>query len=473
MAPRTSAAMLWRGLKQNLVAGARLALFLPVRALDFRISAVDYLALLLAGFVFWFAGGMLRTGFPGYLDADALKAGLAQIPLLLAACLVAARLFRQPPLLLAFAVLLAAPYLVFEILACLIYFATGFSAIAPLADAASIAWAFAVVVRAQVVLTGWRGRTSALALALFAGMFAFFVWEFPRFELWAPQEESAESGTPQPSITREDLFHRQGALLDEEISALLPERPGVEDLYFVAAAPYGLQDTFAKELLAVRLLMDERFDTAGRSVALISHPAALRDYPVATVSNLRATLKHLGRSINVDEDVVFLHIATHGSADNLLLFELPPLELQPLTPTALARMFADSGIKWKVIVLSACYSGGFIEPLKDDNTLIMTASDATHSSFGCDYDSDITWFSQALYGEALRRTFSFAAAFEQARRSVTAREKAGGNEPSNPQMFVGAAIRGKLAALERRLAARAGRFNASRGAGGRSENPRQ
>jgi hypothetical protein len=471
--------MLWLGLKQNLVAGARLALFLPVRALDFRVSAADYLALLLAGFVFWFAGGMLRTGFPGYLDTDALKAGLAQIPLMLAACLVAARLFRQPPLFLAFAVLLAAPDLVFEVLACLIYFATGFSAIAalaPLANAASIAWAFAAVVRAQVVLTGWRGRPSALALALFAGMFAFFVWAFPRFELWAPPEESAESGTPQPSVMQEDLFHRQGALLDEELSALLPERPGIEDLYFVAAAPYGLQDTFAKELMLVRRLMNERFDTIGRSVALISHPAALRDYPIATVSNLRATLKRLGRIINVDEDVVLLHIATHGSADNLLLFVLPPLELQPLTPTALARMFADSGIKWKVIVLSACYSGGFIEPLKDDNTLIMTASDATHSSFGCDYDSDITWFSQALYGEALRRTFSFAEAFDQARRSVTAREKALGNEPSNPQIFVGAAIRGKLAVLERRLAARAGRFNAidaKRGLGGRSENPRQ
>ncbi|MGB7541992.1 MAG: C13 family peptidase [Burkholderiales bacterium] len=466
-------------MKQNLLAGARLALFLPVRAPDFRVSAADYVVLLLASFAFWLAGGMLRTGFPGYVDTDALKAGLAQIPLMLAACLVAARLFRQPRLLLAFAVLLVAPSPVFEIVACLIYFATGFDAIAPfgpLADAASIAWAFAALVRAQVVLTGWRGRVSALALALFAGMFAFFVWVFPRFDLWTPPLETAETGTPQPSVTREDLFHRQGELLDEQLSALLPERPGVEDLYFVAAAPYGLQDTFARELMVVRRLMDERFDAAGRSIALVSHPATLRDYPVATVSNLRATLRYLGRNINVDEDVVFLHIATHGSTDNLLLFELPPLELQQLTPTALARMFADSGIKWKVIVLSACFSGGFIEPLKDDDTLIMTAADATHSSFGCEYDSDITWFSEALYGEALRRTFSFADAFEQARRSVTAREKARGYEPSNPQIFVGAAIRGKLAALERRLAARAGRFNtigAGRGAGGRSENPRQ
>jgi len=37
---------------------------------------------------------------------------------------------------------------------------------------------------------------------------------------------------------------------------------------------------------------------------------------------------------------------------------------------------------------------GFIEPLKDDNTLIITAADAFHSSFGCEYDSDYTWLAR-------------------------------------------------------------------------------
>jgi hypothetical protein len=118
-------------------------------------------------------------------------------------------------------------------------------------------------------------------------------------------------------------------------------------------------------------------------------------------------------------------------------------------------MFADSGIKWRVIVISACFSGGFIEPLKDDNTLIITAADAFHSSFGCEYDSDYTWFSQALYDEALSETFSFVEAFEAAKEAVRDRERAEGYPPSNPQMSVGGAMRKKLAALEKRLAARA------------------
>jgi len=46
-------------------------------------------------------------------------------------------------------------------------------------------------------------------------------------------------------------------------------------------------------------------------------------------------------------------------------------------------MLVDSNIKWKVLVVSACYSGGFVEPLKDANTVVITAADDKSSSFGC------------------------------------------------------------------------------------------
>ena len=123
-------------------------------------------------------------------------------------------------------------------------------------------------------------------------------------------------------------------------------------------------------------------------------------------------------------------------------------------------MLADSGIKWKIIVISACYSGGFIEALKDDNTLILTASDATHTSFGCETDSDFTWFSKAYFDQALREQaqqgrYSFTEAFERAKVLVAEREKAAGHEPSNPQMHLGSAMREKLKELEARLAQRA------------------
>src|SRR5436190_1111723 len=457
MEPRSETDMPWDGLKQNLLAGACLALFLPVRALDFRISIGQYVALVFAGLAFWLAGGMLRAGFPGTVDLGALTTALAEIPLLLGTCLLAARVFREAQLAVAFAVLLVATDPVFEVAGVAVQAATHLEGIELDADAvywAFVAWGFAVLPRTLYVLTGWRGRPSVLAFGLFAGLLAVLVAVFPRTELWiAARDDRAEAARPR--LTQEDVFHRQGILLDEQLAALSPERPGVVDLYFVGVAGDSQQDTFYSELVSVKELLEERFDAAGRSIALINNTATLKNYPIATASNLRATLAHLGKVINTDEDIVLLHIATHGGNDYKLVLDLPPLELAQLTPSALARMLADSGIKWKVVVISACFSGGFIEPLKDDNTLIITAADAFHSSFGCDYESDYTWFSQALYDEALRDTFSFVEAFEAARETVDDREREEGYPPSNPQMFAGAAMRKKLAALEKRLAARA------------------
>jgi len=449
--------MLWDDLRHNLLAGTRLALFLPVRALDFRISIGQYVALVSVGLAFWLFAGMLRAGFPGTVDFGALTAGLAEIPLVLGACLLAARVFREAQLAVAFAVLLVATDPVFEVAGVAVQTAMRPEVVELDADAvywAFVAWGFAVIPRTLYVVTGWRGRPSVVAFGLFAGLLAILVTVFPRSELWiAARDDRAEAARPR--LTQEEVFHRQGFLLEEQLAALSPERPGVVDLYFVGVAGDSGQDTFYSELVSVKELLEERFDAAGRSIALINNAATLKDYPIATVSNLRATLAHLGNVINTDEDIVLLHITTHGSNDYKLALDLPPLELAQLTPSALARMLADSGIKWKVIVISACFSGGYIEPLKDDNTLIITAADAFHSSFGCDYESEYTWFSEAFYDEALRDTFSFAEAFEAAKETVDDRERAEGYPPSNPQMFAGAAMKKKLAALERRLAAKA------------------
>jgi len=457
MEPRSDESMLWRGLRQNLRAGSRLALFLPVRALEFRISAAQCVALILACLALWLALGVLQQGLPGSVDFGALGAALAAIPILLGACVLAARLFREAQLALAFAVafLASVPVLVVAGYAFDLAWALAVGEPAPTAlDWAFLAWAFAVVVRAQYVLTSWRGRRSALALVLFAALFAIFLEIAPRGELWVA-EDGDETDTGQ-RLTQEEVFHRQGRLLDERLAALSPERRGVADLYFVGVAADGGQDTFYAEIASIKRLLDERFDAAGRSIVLVNNPATLTEHPVATVSSLRAALAYLGNTIDTEEDIVFLHLATHGSSDFRLVFDLPPLELAQLTPSALARMLGDSGIKWKVIVISACFSGGFVEPLRDDNTLVITAADAFHSSFGCDYDSDYTWFSQAFYDQALRETFSFVEAFDAAKKAVSDRERAEGHTLSNPQIALGGAMREKLAALEKRLQAAPG-----------------
>jgi hypothetical protein len=447
----SAVARLAHGLRCNIVAGARLAAFVRVGPLDYRISPADFAVLFAFGAVVAAAGSFVRGGLPGSFDAGAFPVLLADVPLVLFACVVVAAILGRRELVLGLGTALFASDPLFEIVGTALALAFEWltPGVATVLGYAFLAWGFAAILRALLVFGGWRGARTAAAGGVLAFLFAVLVLVMPRSELWAPDEPEAALGGP--TIADEALFHRQQGLLDRSIAGLAPERPGVEDLYFVGVAPYASQDVFARELAAVRRLFDERFGTAGRSIALANSPTTLDDLPIATATNLRAVLERLGRVMNPEEDVLFLFITSHGDRRHELAFELPPLQLAQLTPTALARMLADSGIKWKVLVVSACYSGGFVEPVKDANTMVITAADDKSSSFGCESGRDFTYFGRAYFSDALARTFSFTEAFEAAKRALTEQERVERLSPSSPQIFVGDAIRQKLAALERRL----------------------
>ncbi|HYR34865.1 MAG TPA: C13 family peptidase, partial [Burkholderiales bacterium] len=152
----------------------------------------------------------------------------------------------------------------------------------------------------------------------------------------------------------------------------------------------------------------------------------------------------VGERMNGDEDLLFLFLTAHGYRDHRLSAVQPPLELASLTPTALGRMLQDAGIKWRVIVVSACYSGGFIEPLRDDNSVVITASSPDRTSFGGEPGRDFTYFGEAYFRDALTRTRSFVQAFEMAKASVAKQEAAEKLEASLPQMWAGRAIAERL-----------------------------
>src|SRR5256886_3084131 len=157
---------------------------------------------------------------------------------------------------------------------------------------------------------------------------------------------------------------------------------------------------------------------------------------------------------NGERTVCLASVRSQGGRDQKLAVEFPPLQLEALAPATLKEMLDGAGIKWRIIVVSACYSGGFIEPLKDDYTLILTASATDRTSFGCGSESDATYFGDALFQHALRFEDSFVKAFEQAKQRIAERERAENREPSNPQIFVGDEMAAKLPKLEAELRAR-------------------
>jgi hypothetical protein len=109
-----------------------------------------------------------------------------------------------------------------------------------------------------------------------------------------------------------------------------------------------------------------------------------------------------------------------------------------------------------VISISACFSGSWIAPLSGPGTLVMTAADADHTSYGCGSLSPLTFFGRAMYDEQLRtNTHSFEAAHAAVRPVIAQREKEAGKTDgySNPQIAIGDAIRGPLRSLQQRLEA--------------------
>jgi hypothetical protein len=105
-----------------------------------------------------------------------------------------------------------------------------------------------------------------------------------------------------------------------------------------------------------------------------------------------------------------------------------------------------------VVIVNACYSGGFIPPLKGPNTMIITAARSDRSSFGCGEQSELTWFGHAFLVDALNKTDDFQRAFQLARSEIAQWEKRDQYEPSDPQISVGGSIAAQLAAWRKGFA---------------------
>ena len=102
-------------LYRNLVAGARLALFMRVRAFDYRVSPLDYTSLLAFNFAMWVSAAAIRAGLEGEFDPAALPIYLASIPLALATAMLVVAAFGARERLLLVATALTASDPVFEI----------------------------------------------------------------------------------------------------------------------------------------------------------------------------------------------------------------------------------------------------------------------------------------------------------------------------------------------------------------------
>lgn len=255
-----------------------------------------------------------------------------------------------------------------------------------------------------------------------------------------------------PDFDAEDLMYRQRDLLDAALSTLAPQRPGTVDLYAVAFAGDAEQDVFGNEVEYAGQLLAKRFDARGRTIVLENNLSTISTRPLATWTNLHRTLEAIARVMDPAEDILLVYLTTHGAEDHELLVDLDPLPLNQIAPDDLADSLATTpSIRWKVIIVNACYSGGFIDALRDDSTLVMTSARADRTSFGCEAESDITYFGRAFLVDALNKTTSLPDAFRLAVKSIANLESEDSLVQSEPQIATSPSIEAKLAAWQARL----------------------
>ena len=255
---------------------------------------------------------------------------------------------------------------------------------------------------------------------------------------------------PVEPVLEEAALYEQPRLLQQALNSIDASTLGKTDWYFMGVAGFSEQNVFRSEINKVRELFDVRFGTSGHSLSLINNTYSWLDEPIATKTSILRGLKTIGKQMNADEDVLFLTLSSHGD-ENIIQLENPPLAIDNLDAAWLREALDASGIRWRVIVVSACYSGSFIDELASPTTVIITASAADKMSFGCTNSAEMTYFGQAFFAESLRGNTSFEAAFKDARLRVNERETAMGFEPSEPQMVIGSLMETALPAFEQVL----------------------
>ncbi|MEO5765696.1 MAG: C13 family peptidase [Casimicrobiaceae bacterium] len=440
-------------LLRNLLAGLRVAFLLPVTRFAFRIDLAQLVLLFVTSAVLDMVRDALRAGPDRVFSLLGAGSEFFGGGVLLFIAALLALLFRQRAVALSLPVMVLASLPAVQVA---LELPSAFRALGmpgrydQIAGNVLLVWAVVVLIRCAALALDTRGArrmVASLASGLLLASPIWFSSALAPNDPWFAKAPDPEAVTG-VDAGAEPVLATQSFLLDQLLGKLEDERPGITDLYFVGFAPYGAQDVFRKDVEAARDVMDERWGTKGRSIVLLNNPQTLLTAPFATITNLRETLNEIGAAIDADNDVVMVYLASHGSPDFRLAASQPPLTLVELTPSGLRQMLDDANIKWRIVVVSACFSGGYIEPLKDDHTIVITAARSDRISFGCGDRSDATFFGEAFFQKGMATADTITGAFDVATKGVAARERAEGYAPpSEPQVWVGPDMAEKLKTL--------------------------
>lgn len=230
---------------------------------------------------------------------------------------------------------------------------------------------------------------------------------------------------------------RLAQLMGAALNNIQPQRPGQLDVYMITASLWG-DPVFEREATQAEAILRQHLGAEGRSIVLSAGGNGVRNYPSATPDDIAAAIGRVGSVIDPNEDLVVLFLTSHGSPDGSIAIREHNRMGAAMRPTHFRDLLAQAGIRNRVVIVSACFSGAFIAPLMDDNTIVLTAAAPDRSSFGCQPQRDWTFFGDAYFNQSLRSNRSMVDAFDDAKVLIERWEREQNlSPPSNPQRYVG------------------------------------
>jgi hypothetical protein len=242
-------------------------------------------------------------------------------------------------------------------------------------------------------------------------------------------------------LTESEGIARSDALLQKQLEMAQKAAPRPEGrLLFAGFALHSQSKAFRNDVATAEkaaLAIDPH-----AIIFKLSNPARGQDtdWPYATFQNMDLVLKKIGTLAQPKDKIVVL-ISTHGNV-NVLAINSGGKDYPYINSRVLGQALAALRDKPTLLLLSACHSGSFIEPLSASNRIMLAAAARDRSSFGCQFQSTNTYFVDALLNQPSMLNLSVVQLMEQARVDIDRRERAQRlSPPSLPQIFVGNATR--------------------------------
>ena len=234
------------------------------------------------------------------------------------------------------------------------------------------------------------------------------------------------------------------ASLEAQVNRIIndPHETSSPRYIFIGAAMNDNADAFEDDIFRLDAIFKNQYRKSYRSVLLTNRRLfnGQRQLPLATIDNLDYAINKLANN-KLTTDRFILLISSHGLKQGIVVEQMPKYRS--------LRILSHEKIKtWMDILapnptwlnVSTCFAGAAVRSVAADHLIIMTASDADHTSFGCGTQDDGTWFVNAL-AENINFDLTFNKMWKNTEAQILEEENKYGATHSNPQIIFGESMK--------------------------------